>query len=143
MERQPLPNVGVGVLVERDGKLLLHRRKGEHGPGTWSTAGGHLEYGETPEECAIREAWEEVGIHISAVAFMGITNDVFAETGRHYVTIWIHATAAEGDGYVHAEDEVEDVGWFPREALPEPLFLPLYHLLNGKLYATSATQPRL
>ena len=121
MERNNRPKVGVAVLVERDGKVLLHRRKGEHGKGTWSVAGGHVEYGETPEECAIREVWEEVGIRIRKVAFMGMTNDVFAETGRHYVTIWMHATAMEGDGYARAENEVEDVQWFPREALPEPL----------------------
>ena len=36
------PGQTVPVVVERDGKLLLHRRKGDHGPGTWSTAGGHL-----------------------------------------------------------------------------------------------------
>ena len=145
MERQNLPNVGVGVLVERDGKLLLHRRKGEHGPGTWSTAGGHLEYGETPEECAIREVWEEVGVVVSKVAFMGITNDVFAETARHYVTIWMRATVSEGDGYIRAEDEVEEVGWFPLDALPTPLFLPLDHLLHRGLYASVEplwTQPR-
>ena len=137
MERHTLPNVGVGVLVERDGKLLLHRRKGDHGPGTWSTAGGHLEYGETPEACAIREVWEEVGVVVSAVAFMGITNDVFPETQRHYITIWMHATVSEGDGYVHAQDEVEEVGWFARDALPTPLFLPLQHLLTGELYTSA------
>ncbi|MBX3086716.1 MAG: NUDIX domain-containing protein [Anaerolineae bacterium] len=135
MESNNLPKVGVGVLVERDGKLLLHRRKGDHGPGTWSPAGGHLEYGETPEECAIREVWEEIGVTVREVAFMGITNDVFSETQRHYVTIWMHATVTEGEAYVHAEDEVEDVDWFAWDALPEPLFLPLYHLLNGGLYA--------
>jgi 8-oxo-dGTP diphosphatase len=134
MERQNFPKVGVGVLVERDGKLLLNRRKGEHGAGTWSPAGGHLEYGETPEACAIREVWEEVGLTVSEVAFMGITNDIFAETQRHYVTIWMHATVTEGEAYIHAEAEVEEIGWFAWDALPTRLFLPLQHLLDGGLY---------
>ncbi len=48
------PKIGVGVLIIRDGKLLLGRRKGSHGAATWSAPGGHLEYGETPEACARR-----------------------------------------------------------------------------------------
>ncbi|WP_134596929.1 NUDIX domain-containing protein, partial [Pseudomonas aeruginosa] len=41
----PAPQVGVGVLILRDGKVLLGRRKGSHGAGCWSAPGGHLELG--------------------------------------------------------------------------------------------------
>lgn len=132
------PKVGVGVIVERDGKLLLHRRKGDHGPGTWSTAGGHLDGGETPEACAIREVWEETGLHIGGVQFVGLTNDVFAESGRHYITIWMRGEVVSGEATAQAPDEVEAVGWFAWDALPEPLFLPLRHLIAGKLYVSAA-----
>lgn len=142
MSNSSTPKVGVGVIVERDGKLLLHRRKGDHGPGTWSTAGGHLDFGETPEACAIREVWEETGVHIGRMQFVGITNDVFAETGRHYITIWMRGEVISGEPTVHAPDEVETVGWFAWDSLPEPLFLPLRHLIDGKLYV-SATHDKL
>ncbi|MBX3061722.1 MAG: NUDIX domain-containing protein [Anaerolineae bacterium] len=131
------PRVGVAVLIQRKGKLLLHRRKGMHGKGTWSVAGGHLEYGETPEDCAIREVWEEMGIRIGEVSFVGITNDVFTDTGLHYITIWMRAALIEGDPVVAAPEEVEEIGWFSLGGLPQPLFLPLEHFFSGQLYSSS------
>ncbi len=53
MNQKPL--VGVGVLVFKDNKILMGRRKGSHGAGTWAPPGGHLEFGETPEDCAHNE----------------------------------------------------------------------------------------
>lgn len=61
----PAPQVGVGVLILRDGKVLLGRRKGSHGAGCWSAPGGHLEFGEAVEDCALREALEETGLALS------------------------------------------------------------------------------
>lgn len=46
------PRVGVGVLIFRNGLLLLGKRSGSHGAGDWSAPGGHLEYGETPQQRA-------------------------------------------------------------------------------------------
>ena len=48
------------VHVIRDGKILLHYKKRGHGAGKWNGCGGKIERGETPEECAIREAFEEM-----------------------------------------------------------------------------------
>jgi len=42
-----VPRVGLGVLIIKDGKVLLGRRKGAHGEGTWAPPGGHLECGES------------------------------------------------------------------------------------------------
>ena len=56
------PSVGVGVIIRNGDHLLLMKRQNSHGDGTWSMPGGHLEYGESPQECAIREAEEEVGL---------------------------------------------------------------------------------
>lgn len=54
----PAPQVGVGVLILRDGKVLLGRRKGSHGAGCWSAPGGHLEFGEVVEDCACAKPWK-------------------------------------------------------------------------------------
>jgi len=83
--------VGVGVIVRRDGRVLLGRRSGAHGADTWALPGGHLEFGETVEHCAAREVLEETGLVIDAVMPGPYTSDVFADEGRHYVTLFVVA----------------------------------------------------
>jgi ADP-ribose pyrophosphatase YjhB (NUDIX family) len=51
----PRPLVGLGVLVVRDGKVLVGQRRGSLGAGEYALPGGHLEHGEGFEECAARE----------------------------------------------------------------------------------------
>ena len=128
------PKVGVAVIIHKGGEVLLIKRKNVHGSGTWSTPGGHLEYGESPEECARRETREEVGVEIGNIHFKAITNDIFSESGSHYITLWMESDDASGQPYAVAEDEVEQVGWFDWKELPQPLFLPLENLLRGECY---------
>jgi 8-oxo-dGTP diphosphatase len=75
------PLVGVGVLVWRDGAVLLGLRRGSHAAGTWSPPGGHLEFGEDPVDCLKRETREEAAIEVKDVQFVGVTNDIFADEG--------------------------------------------------------------
>jgi 8-oxo-dGTP diphosphatase len=91
-----VPKVGVGVLILKGEKILLLKRKGAHSAGEWSPPGGHLEFGESFEECALRETREETGLAIDNVRFIALTNDIFRESDLHYITIWM-----EG-GYVWA-----------------------------------------
>jgi 8-oxo-dGTP diphosphatase len=128
------PQVGVAVIIENKGKVLLVQRKGAHGAGSWSTPGGHLEFGENPEQCAIRETQEEVGIEIGNVRFVAVTNDIFIESNKHYITLWMQADHISGEPRIAAEDEVAQVGWFKWESLPSPLFIPLENLMNQKSY---------
>jgi 8-oxo-dGTP diphosphatase len=125
------PFVGVAVLVRRGDRVLLLKRKRSHGAGTWCPPGGHLEFGESPEECAVREAKEETGVKVADVRFLAITNDVFPE-GKHYITIWFEGQHLAGEGTAAAVDKVSEVNWFTWDALPEPRFLSLRHLLEGK-----------
>ena len=134
MSMSQRPGVGVGVIVTKGEQVLLMKRQNSHGNGTWSPPGGHLEFGESVEECAIRETYEETGVVIEDVTFRAITNDVFAEEGKHYITIWIEGPYVEGEPRVNSEREASEVGWFAWQALPEPLFLPLENLLNGHSY---------
>ncbi len=137
------PRVGVALILEKDGKALLVHRKGAHGAGTWSTPGGHLEFGESPETCAVRETKEEVGVTASAPKFLAITNDVFESEGKHYITIWMRSNNFTGLPYPAAVEEVAEWGWFGWDALPAPLFLPLENLLRHNSYpsAISTSQP--
>ena len=131
------PRVGVAMLILSGDRLLLVRRKGAHGAGTWSTPGGHLEFGESPEECARRETLEEVGVEVKDVRFRALTNDVFEVERKHYITLWMEGALASGEPRIAAPFEVAEVGWFPLQSLPEPLFLPLQNLLAGRCYPGS------
>jgi uncharacterized protein (TIGR00730 family) len=122
------PLVGIGVLVFQNGAVLLGLRRGSHGSGTWSPPGGHLEFGEEPIECVRRETFEEAGIQIGDVQFVGVTNDVFAEEDRHYVTLFYSAMLAGGTPTVLEPTKCEEWRWWPWDALPDRLFLPLRHL---------------
>lgn len=129
-----LPKIGVGIIITKDDQVLLIRRKNVHGAGTWSTPGGHLEFGETPEECAWREALEEVGLEVTDIHFKALTNDIFADLGKHYITIWMEGKCLSGEARVAADYEVAEIGWFRWDELPKPVFLPLENLLTGKSY---------
>lgn len=128
------PKVGVAIIITKNDQVLLMKRKGLHGKGTWSTPGGHLDFGETPEQCAAREAKEEMGLDIVDIRFRAVTNDIFDTTGKHYVTIWMEGNSISTEPVIAAEDEVEEIGWFAWNSLPEPLFLPLENLLRENSY---------
>jgi len=134
MVSQQGPKVGVGVIVRRADEVLLVRRAGAHGSGTWSTPGGHLEPGETPEHCAARETREETGVEIDDIRFRAVTNDVFEDDGKHYVTLWMEGRYRAGEPVIGAAYEMSEVGWFRWNRLPTPLFLPFRNLLAGRCY---------
>ncbi len=129
-----MPKVGVGVIITKGAQVLLLRRQNVHGAGSWSTPGGHLEFGESPEACAIRETREETGLEIAEVRFRAITNDVFEAEGKHYITIWMEGVYAGGEPVVNAAYEMAEVGWFAWGALPQPLFPSFRHLLDGECH---------
>ena len=132
------PRVGVALILEENGKVLLVCRKGAHGEGTWSTPGGHLEFGESPESCAIRETKEETGVTAFAPSFVALTNDVFEKENKHYITIWMRSDNFKGVPFPAAVEEVAELGWFHWDTLPRPLFLPLQNLLAVKCWPLNA-----
>lgn len=76
--------VGIGMLVFKKGKLLLGKRKNSHGEGEYAGLGGHLEFGESIEDCARREAREEAGIEIKNIRFLCLSN-IKKYDGKHYL----------------------------------------------------------
>jgi 8-oxo-dGTP diphosphatase len=126
------PSVGVGVVVRLGRQILLVRRHGAHGAGTWSPPGGNLDFGESPADCAAREVEEETGVRIASPTFAGVTNDVFREENRHYVTLRFEADHESGTARPAAQDELTAVAWFRDTALPDPLFAPFQRYLAGE-----------
>lgn len=124
--------VGVGVLIVRNAQVLLGKRLGAHGAGTWATPGGHLEFGESVEDCARRETAEETGLALSRVAPAPYTSTVMPDVGRHYVTCFVVATVRDtAVARVVEPDRCEAWAWFAWDALPEPLFAPLHTLVQS------------
>lgn len=127
-KRRPL--VGVAAIVCREGKVLLGRRRSSHGAGTWQFPGGHLEFCESIEACAVREAYEETGLRVRNARLGPFTNDIFENEGKHYITIFVVCECDDHEPCVREPDKCENWAWFDWGALPEPLFLPVKNLLK-------------
>ena len=65
------------------------KRRGSHGAETWAPPGGHLEFGESFENCAMREVLEETGLKINGLKIAAATNDIFTNENKHYATIFL------------------------------------------------------
>jgi len=128
MNQRPL--IGVGVIVIKDSKVLLGKRRGAHGNGTWALPGGHLEWGESLEACAHREVLEECNVYITNIRRGSFTNDIFEDSNKHYVTLFMIADYELGELRVCEPDKCEQWGWFDWNDLPKPLFLPLKNLID-------------
>ena len=124
------PKVGVACIVWRDGKFLMGKRKGSHGADKWSIPGGHMEFGESLEETAAREAFEETGMKVKNVRFVAITNDISIEENHHYLTVWMEADWSEGEPTVTEPDKWIDHQWRTFYDLPSPLFEPFWRNLR-------------
>jgi 8-oxo-dGTP diphosphatase len=135
------PKIGIGVIVIKDKKILVGKRRSAHGEGTWSPPGGHLEFGETWENCARRETREETGIEIKDVEFFAVTNDIKEET--HYVTIFMKCLSASGIVKNLEPDKCECWKWFPWEELPRPLFQPLETIVQRGLHPQATHHNKL
>jgi len=90
--------------------------------------------GESPEVCAARETLEETGITVSNVEFVAITNDVLADAGKHYLTVWMRGEPSDAEAQVADAAEIRELGWFARDELPAPLHIYFQNLLDGRCW---------
>ena len=118
----PQVRVGVGVAVNVEGQgLFLLQRRGSHGAGEWSFPGGHLEFGESVIQCAIREVMEETGLILENAEIIPIfTEDSYP--GKQYITLYVYATA-RGEPIIMEPEKASDMMFLNfGENLPNPLF---------------------
>ncbi len=121
MEEKQRPKVGVAVMIFKNGKILLGKRKGSHGSGEYAFPGGHLEYMESFVNCAIRETKEETGIEIKNIRFQFLAN-ITEYAPKHYVHIGLIADWESGDPQILEPDKAELWDWYELDNLPDPLF---------------------
>jgi len=126
------PVVGIAVVICCGRSVLMGRRKGAVGEGTWAFPGGHLEGGETFEEGAIRESEEETGILLEGAEFWLVENVLYPD--NHCVTVFMIAQLPSGQEAETMEpDCCEGWEWFPWDDPPEPLMLGIQQVVDQNL----------
>lgn len=121
--------VGIGVIIFKGNKILLGKRIDGHNKDTWQSTGGHLEFGESFEDCARREVREETGLEVTNIKQVIATNDIFFKEAKHYVTIFMACEYKNGTPSVREPNKCSEWRWFDKGNLPENLFLPYDKIL--------------
>lgn len=112
--RNPFPTVDI-IIASGDRVVLIERR---HEPPGWALPGGFVDYGETLEAAAVREAREETGLELSALQQFRAYSDPARDPRQHNISM---VFTARGSGTLHAGDDARTARWFPIDALPSPL----------------------
>ncbi len=120
-EQETKPRVGIGIMIMKDDKVLLGKRKSSLGLGEYAFPGGHLEYMESYKGCAIRETAEECGVEIENIRFQYLAN-LKKYAPRHYVHIGLIADWKSGEPKVLKPEKLESWDWYDLDNLPEPMF---------------------
>jgi ADP-ribose pyrophosphatase YjhB (NUDIX family) len=116
--RNPLP--GVVVLIEKNGHVLLGKRRGAYGEGKWGLPQGYIEYDEDFLTAAIREVKEETGLDVEIKSILNVVSNHLTPT-LHTLVIVLLANVVGGD--LQADDDVEILEWVPlADPLPEMAF---------------------
>jgi 8-oxo-dGTP diphosphatase len=124
------PQVGVAVIIFRQGKFLLGQRKKTPGANSWQCPGGFMQIGESVFEAARREVEAETGLFIHNLEYGPYTNNRFVNEGAHTVTLYVLAEYMSGEAAVKEKDQAKSWQWFDLNELPQPLFLPLQILVD-------------
>jgi ADP-ribose pyrophosphatase YjhB (NUDIX family) len=105
-------------VLDEEGRILLARRAYEPDAGKWDVPGGFLEEGEDPVEGLRRELREEAGIEIELGDFVGVFADTYGDPPdvRYVLNLVWEACIAEGEPAPN--DDVSELRWFPKDALP-------------------------
>jgi 8-oxo-dGTP diphosphatase len=145
-EEKKRVGTGFGVMVLRDGKLLLGKRHEDsakadselHGEGTWTMPGGKFEWGETFSEGAKRELLEETGMILKKSRTICVNND--KNEFAHFVTVGFLAEEYEGEPRVMEPDEITEWKWFELDNLPSKVFPPSTKILKCYLEKKSSLE---
>jgi 8-oxo-dGTP diphosphatase len=136
MNKKMRPKVGIGILVFKDGKILLGKRKEAHGKGEYASPGGHLDFGESIEDCAKREVKEEVGIDITQYEAVLLSDEdtgvaeKILDTGEkvlakmHFNRFKIVLDKTADEIKLHLSDDLVEIRWFSAGELPNVEQIP-------------------
>ncbi len=112
--RNPIPTVDI-IIELPEGIVLIERANPPHG---WAIPGGYVDYGETVEQAAVREAKEETSLDVELVRQFHCYSDPRRDPRQHTLSIVFIARAT---GVPRAADDAKNIGVFTRDNLPSPL----------------------
>jgi ADP-ribose pyrophosphatase YjhB (NUDIX family) len=110
----PVP--AAGVVIEKDNKILLVKRKYEPYKGDWSCPAGFMEYDESPEQCAIREIKEELNVDVELDGLFGVYSGM-DDPRTHAILIMYWAKIKGGE--LKPGDDAEEIRFFAKEEVPQ------------------------
>ena len=110
------PGVSVDMLITHRGKLVLVYRKNR--PVAWALPGGYVDYGESVEHAARREALEETSLELVDAEQFHTYSDPGRDDRQHSITT---VFVARGEGELKAGDDAERVALFDPAEVPHPL----------------------
>jgi 8-oxo-dGTP diphosphatase len=114
--RNPAP--AAGVLLIRRGEVLMVRRRFAPRAGAWCLPAGFLEYGETPEHCAVRELREETGLKARLTGLFGVYAGFDDPRVRAILILYMAERIA---GRLSPGDDATEAKYFPIERLPRAI----------------------
>jgi purine-nucleoside phosphorylase len=130
--KNPVPTVD--LIIDINGRVVLIKRKNP--PWGWALPGGFVDYGETLEQAAIREAREETSLEVSLISQFHSYSDPERDPRQHTVTTVFLARA---EGRPRAADDAKDIGLFDLESLPSPLAFDHHRILMDYTRAKEQT----
>lgn len=108
----------VDVIIERKDKVLLIKRNKKPFKNLWAIPGGHVEYGETVEHAALREAKEETNLEVKLKEILGVYSNPERDPRYHTVTT---VFIAEAKGKLKTNKESKEAKWFTFKDIPKNL----------------------
>jgi 8-oxo-dGTP diphosphatase len=125
--RNPVPTVDIIIEFQDQGLVLIERANPPHG---WALPGGFVDYGESLEVAAIREAKEETGLKVTLLGQLHTYSDPSRDPRQHTITT---VFVAQGEGQPQAADDARNLEIFAPEQLPPVMAFDHSHILSEYL----------
>lgn len=122
------PYLTVDIIIEVDDRIVLIERL--NGPAGYALPGGFVDYGETVESAAIREAKEETGLDVTLVRQFHVYSDPARDPRQHNVTVVFIARA---HGEPTGQSDAKSASLFRKKALPGKMVFDHGRILDDYL----------